>query len=103
MRFEATRLDLHTLVDHNALTRLDLVVDVVDHLPISRSCSCSTPPVQQFSSTSVVGHTYGWWRTSTPRSSEVVDVVDPRELQQHDGVVVEKEEERLEAPRVMQP
>jgi len=33
----------------------------------------------------------------------VVDVVDPRELQQHDGVVVEKEGERLEAPRVMKP
>jgi len=36
MRSEATRLDLHTLVDHNALTRLDLVVDVVDHSPISK-------------------------------------------------------------------
>ena len=29
----------------------------------------------------------------------MVDVVDPRELQQHDGVVVEKEEEEVEAPR----
>ena len=50
-------------------------------------------------STSVLGHTYSSMTTSTPRSSEEVDVADLQGPQQHDGMVLKVEEEEVEAPQ----
>src|SRR3954467_10378574 len=58
------------------LTRLDLVVDVVDHLPISRSL-WSINPALQTGSTSSLGHTYGVDEDILSPFQWAADVVDP--------------------------
>src|SRR3954470_13911517 len=58
------------------LTRLDLMIDVVDHLPISRSL-LSINPVLQTGSTSALGHTYGVDEDVLSLFQRVADVVDP--------------------------
>jgi len=55
-------LDKLTLEETKALTRSNLVDDVDDHLPISRSRRRAL----QTSSASVLGHTYGLTKTSVP-------------------------------------
>jgi uncharacterized phage-like protein YoqJ len=47
-------------------------------------------------SASVIGHTYNLMTTSVPFSSWAAEVVDPRELQQHYGMVVVVVETTLE-------
>src|SRR3954454_6845632 len=58
------------------LTRLDLVVDIVDHLPISRSLQ-SINPALQTGSTSALGHTYGVDEDVLSPFERAADVVDP--------------------------
>src|SRR3954467_3593101 len=73
------------------LTRLDLVVDVVDHLPISRSL-WSINPALQTGSTSALGHTYYVDEDVISPFQRAADIVDPSsESQQHDVLVVVEE------------
>ena len=98
MRFEAPRLDLHTIVDHNAFTRLDIVVDVVDHLPISKdrvedsSSATFRQHIRSRSHVRLMTNVHTPFQKSGRRSRSL------SELQQHHGIVVVVEKKEARAP-----